>query len=370
VTETERGGLLAGVRVVELLGIGPEPFAGMMLADLGAEVVGLRRPGQPVGGGGLERGRPVVTVDLKDAETMGVVRDLVTHADVFLEGYRPGVAERLGLGPDDCLSINPGLVYGRMTGWGQSGPLAQMAGHDINYIAITGALHAASRHGQAPVPPANLLGDFGGGGMYLVAAVLAALVERSRTGVGRVLDVAITDGTTYLTSMLHGMRAEGQWADEAGTNLLDTGAPYYDVYPCADGRYVAVGALEPKFFAALVALLGISPEVCAERDDRATWPALRQAIGAAVLTRTRDEWAAAAEGTDACLAPVLSIAEAPSHPHAQARSVFRNGMPALPLGTAESELSVAEVVAAWGLHPGSADVMSRWTTGSRIEENV
>jgi alpha-methylacyl-CoA racemase len=370
VAEIEGHGLLAGVRVVELLGIGPEPFAGMMLADLGADVVGLRRPGQQVGGGGLERARPVVTVDLKDAETMGVVRDLVTQADVFLEGYRPGVAERLGLGPDDCLSINPGLVYGRMTGWGQSGPLAQMAGHDINYIAITGALHAATRRGQAPVPPANLLGDFGAGGMYLVAAVLAALVERSRTGVGRVLDIAITDGTTYLTSMLHGMRADGQWCDEAGTNLLDTGAPYYDVYPCADGRYVAVGALEPKFFAALAALLGLSAEVCANRDDRASWPALRQAIGAAVLTRTRDAWAVAAEGTDACLAPVLSIAEAPSHPHTRARGVFRNGMPALPMGNQVSDRTTADVVAAWGLRPGSADVISRWTTRSLIEENA
>ncbi|MET7425545.1 CaiB/BaiF CoA-transferase family protein [Dactylosporangium sp. NPDC005555] len=351
---------LRGVRVLELLGIGPEPFAGMLLADLGADVLALRRPGQTPGGGGLERGRPVIGVNLKDPGTLGVVRELVASADVLLEGYRPGVAERLGLGPEDCHAINPRLVYGRMTGWGQTGPLAATAGHDINYIAVTGALHAAARRGQAPTPPSNLLGDFGGGGMYLVTAVLAALVERARTGTGRVLDVAITDGTTYLTSMLYGMHRDGQWRDEAGTNLLDTGAPYYDVYGCADGRYVAVGALEPQFFAALAGLLDLGPEVCEDRDDPARWPALRAAIAAAVLTRTRDEWAALAAGTDACLAPVLDLTEAPQHGQAVARGTFADGMPRLPLGRAVQTPSAADVVRSWGVDPELAAAVAQW----------
>ncbi|GAA3278678.1 CoA transferase [Dactylosporangium vinaceum] len=339
-------GMLHGVRVLELLGIGPEPFAGMLLADLGADVLALRRPGQVPGGGGLERGRPVVAVDLKDPEVLAAVRGLVASADVLLEGYRPGVAERLGLGPQDCHAINPRLVYGRMTGWGQAGPLAPRAGHDINYIAVTGALHAAARAGQRPTPPANLLGDFGGGGMYLVTAVLAALLERARTGTGRVLDIAITDGTTYLASMLYGMHRDGQWRDEAGTNLLDTGAPYYDVYECADGRHVAIGALEPQFFAALAALLGLDAAVCADRDDPARWPALRAAIAAAVLTRTRDEWAALAAGTDACLAPVLDLSEAPRHGQAVARDLFIDGMPRLPIARAAASGDIART---WGV---------------------
>ncbi|GAA3456551.1 CaiB/BaiF CoA transferase family protein [Dactylosporangium matsuzakiense] len=339
-------GMLHGVRVLELLGIGPEPFAGMLLADLGADVLALRRPGQVPGGGGLERGRPVVAVNLKDPEVLASVRGLVASADVLLEGYRPGVAERLGLGPQDCHAINPRLVYGRMTGWGQAGPLAPRAGHDINYIAVTGALHAAARAGQRPTPPANLLGDFGGGGMYLVTAVLAALLERARTGTGRVLDIAITDGTTYLASMLYGMHRDGQWRDEAGTNLLDTGAPYYDVYECADGRYVAIGALEPQFFAALAALLGLDAAVCADRDDPAHWPALRAAIAAAVLTRTRDEWAALAADTDACLAPVLDLSEAPRHGQAVARDLFIDGMPRLPIARAAAAGDIART---WGV---------------------
>ena len=333
-------GLLHGVRVVELLGVGPEPFAGMMLADLGADVVAYRRPGQQPGGGGLERGRPVFEVDLKDPGTFAQVSAEIDDADVLLEGYRPGVAERLGLGPEVCMARNPGLIYGRMTGWGQTGPLALTAGHDLTYIAVTGALHVATRRGQRPVPPANLLGDFGGGGMYLVAMVLAALVQRGRTGRGDVLDIAITDGTSYLASMLHGMRATGDWSDEAGTNLLDTGAPYYDVYPCADGRYVAVGALEPQFFAVFADLVGLPEEVRAGRDDPARWPALREAIGAALLARTRDEWAELAALTDACLAPVLDLAEAQHHPHLVARDLFEDGMPRLPRGRRAAVLSV------------------------------
>jgi len=361
--EPDRGPL-HGVRVLELLGIGPEPFAGMLLADLGADVLALRRPGQVPGGGGLERGRPVVTVNLKDPAELETVRALVAQTDVLLEGYRPGVAERLGLGPDDCLAINPRLVYGRMTGWGQTGPLAMTAGHDINYIAVTGALHAAARQGQPPTPPANLLGDFGGGGMYLVTAVLAALVQRGRTGTGTVLDIAITDGTTYLASMLYGMRRDGGWRDEAGTNLLDTGAPYYDVYPCADGRYVAVGALEPQFFAALATLLGLAPEVCEDRDDPARWPALRTAIATALRTRTRDEWAALAEGTDACLSPVLDLGEAQRHGQALARATFVDGMPRLPLGHRPRAASAADVARAWNLSPDVAAAVARWSSTS------
>ncbi|WP_433218265.1 CaiB/BaiF CoA transferase family protein [Dactylosporangium sp. CS-047395] len=325
-------GLLHGIRVLELLGIGPEPFAGMLLADLGADVLALRRQGQVPGGGGLERGRAVHSVNLKDPAVLEQVRGLVASADVLLEGYRPGVAERLGLGPAECHAINPRLIYGRMTGWGQTGPLAHTAGHDINYIAITGALHAAARRGQPPTPPANLLGDFGGGGMYLVTAVLAALVERSRTGVGRVLDIAITDGTAYLASMLYGMHRDGSWSDEAGTNLLDTGAPFYDVYECAGGGYVAIGALEPQFFAVLCELLDVDPSL---REDPARWPALRTAIAAAVRTRTRDEWAALAASTDACLAPVLNLSEAQQYDHVVARGLFGDdGMPRLPIGGA------------------------------------
>ncbi len=353
-------GPLHGVRVLELLGIGPEPFAGMLLADLGADVLALRRPGQAPGGGGLERGRPVAGVNLKDAGTADVVRGLLPSVDVLLEGYRPGVAERLGLGPRDCHAVNPRLVYGRMTGWGQTGPLAATAGHDITYIAVTGALHAAARRGQPPVPPANLLGDFGGGGMYLVTAVLAALVERARTGTGRVLDVAITDGTAYLASMLYGMRRDGQWRDEAGTNLLDTGAPYYDVYGCADGRHVAIGALEPQFFAALADLLGLAPEVRVDRDDPARWPALRAAIAAAVRTRPRDEWADLAAGTDACLAPVLDLGEAPRHAQAVARGTFADGMPRLPIGRATAPATAADVVRAWGVDPELAAAVAQW----------
>jgi alpha-methylacyl-CoA racemase len=363
-------GLLHGIRVLELLGIGPGPFAGMMLADLGADVLALRRPGQAPGGGGLERGRPVAGVNLKDTATADVVRGLLPSVDVLIEGYRPGVAERLGFGPQDCHAVNPRLVYGRMTGWGQTGPLATTAGHDINYIAVTGALHAATRHGQPPTPPANLLGDFGGGGMYLATAVLAALVERARTGTGRVLDVAITDGTTYLTSMLYGMHRDGQWRDEAGTNLLDTGAPYYDVYECADGRHVAIGALEPQFFAALADLLGLAPEVRADRDDPARWPALREAITAAVLSRTRDEWAALATGTDACLTPVLNLSEAPRHGQALARDIFAGGMPRLPLGHATTVASAADVVRAWGVNPELADAVAQWPSASVPDRGI
>ncbi|MBP2367719.1 CaiB/BaiF CoA transferase family protein [Pseudonocardia parietis] len=340
---------LAGVRVVEFLGIGPAPFASMMLADLGAEVLAVARPGTPRPA--MADNRPVLELDLKSTDGAALAHRLAEAADVLVEGFRPGVLERAGLGPETLLEHNPRLVYARMTGWGQHGPLAPRAGHDLNYIALTGALHHASRDGAAPTPSANLLGDFGAGGMYLVTSVLAALLRRERTGRGETLDVAIVDGTTYLTAMLHEYRRRGTWSDVAGTNRLDTGAPFYDVYDCADGRHVAIGALEPQFFAELVTLLGLDAGWPARRDDPQTWPELRREIAAAVRTRTRDEWAAAATGTDACLSPVLDLAEAAGHPHLRARGVlapqaagWRPELPGLPR---PEPTAPADILARW-----------------------
>jgi alpha-methylacyl-CoA racemase len=324
-------GPLAGTRVVELAGIGPAPYACMLLADLGADVLRVDRPG----GGGLSltsydvlgRGRRSVAVDLKAPAGAEVVLRLAERADVFVEGFRPGVAERLGVGPDTCAARNSRLVYARMTGWGQDGPLAARAGHDITYSAITGALHAVGERGRKPVPPLNLVADFGGGSMFLVTGILAALLERGRSGRGQVVDAAMVDGVTSLMSMFYGLRAAGVWTDERGANLLDGGAPFYDTYRCADGEYVAVGALEPQFFAALVATLGLHD--VPPQHDTARWPELRRRLADAFTTRTRDEWAAVFEGLDACVAPVLSLTEAASHPHVTARSsvVERDGVP-------------------------------------------
>ncbi|MFJ9563891.1 CaiB/BaiF CoA transferase family protein [Streptomyces fuscichromogenes] len=349
---------LDGLRVLEFLGLGPGPFAGMLLADLGADVLAVARPGaaRPA----LAENRPVVGLDVKSAEGRECALRFAGTCDVLIEGFRPGVMERLGLGPDDVRARNPRLVYARMTGWGQHGPLAHTAGHDINYIAITGALHHAGRRDEVPAPTANLLGDFGAGGMYLVTSVLAALHERARTGVGRVLDVAVVDGTTYLTTMLHEYRSRGAWSDVAGTNRLDTGAPYYDVYACADGGHVAVGALEAPFFAALADLLELDPAWLDVREDPARWPTLRRDIAAALLRRTRDEWAAAAAGTDACLTPVLNLAEAAGDPHLRARGALvpapdggpgwrptLGGGPAAVTRPMRSVPSTAEVLARW-----------------------
>lgn len=341
---------LEGLRVVEFLGLGPAPFGCMMLADLGAEVLTLRRPGSELPA--LVRNRSTLEVDLKDADALRLVREAIASADVLVEGFRPGVMERLGLGPDEMSALNERLVYARMTGWGQSGPLATTAGHDINYIALSGALHSATRQGDTPMPPANLLGDFGGGAMYLVAAILSAVYERDRTGRGDVLDIGILDGTTYLTSMLHEYRSTGRWSDEPGTNRLDTGAPYYDVYPCADGKFVAIGALEDPFFAVLLDVLGLEPELADGRHDPASWPMLRERIAAAVATRTRDEWAELAGPTDACLTPVLSLAEAPDHPQVRHRDILvadgRNGWtPRLPIGYRDDLTSPHDLLRSW-----------------------
>ena len=330
-TAPAQTGPLVGTRVVELAGIGPGPYACMLLADLGAEVLRVDRPG-----GGtlslssydvLDRGRRSVAVDLKSAAGAEVVLRLVERADVLVEGFRPGVAERLGVGPEACAARNPGLVYARMTGWGQEGPLADRAGHDIDYAAITGALHAVGEPGRKPVPPLNLVADFGGGSLFLVMGVLAALVERGRSGLGQVVDAAMVDGVTSLMSMFYGLRAGGMWSDDRGTNLLDGGAPFYDTYRCSDGGYVAVGALEPQFWATVVSTLGLDD--APGQHDVAQWPELRRRLAVAFAARTRDEWAAVFEGLDACVSPVLSLSEAAQHPHLAARGtvVERDGVP-------------------------------------------
>jgi alpha-methylacyl-CoA racemase len=330
-------GPLTGLRVVELAGIGPAPHAAMVLADLGADVVRVerRRTGKRSGAARDQvlRGRRVVAADLKDPVDQDAVLALVDHADVLLEGFRPGVAERLGLGPDDCLARNPRLVYGRMTGWGQDGPLAPRAGHDINYLSLTGGLHAIGRAGERPVPPLNLVGDFGGGSMLLLTGVLAALWERERSGRGQVVDAAMVDGIGLLLQMTWSLRGMGMWSDERGANLIDGGAPFYDTYECADGRHVAVGAIEPQFYEALLSGLGLGDGAAdgdlPDRDDPANWPELRKRIGAAFASRTRDEWAMAFDGTDACVTPVLRFDEVAAHPHAAARDtvVELDGVP-------------------------------------------
>jgi alpha-methylacyl-CoA racemase len=301
----------------------------MVLADLGAEVVRVERPSGSLRVLPAEsrdhtlRGRRSVAADLKSSEGKETVLRLAEKADVLLEGLRPGVAERLSVGPEDCFARNPRLVYGRMTGWGQDGPLAARAGHDINYIALIGALNAFGVQGSRPTPPINMVGDFGGGSMFLLVGVLAALWERERSGAGQVIDAAMIDGASVLMQMVWAMRGVGAWSDERASNLLDTGAPFYDTYECADGRYVAVGALEPQFYAALLEGLGLSEADLPAQDDREGWPALRQRFAARFATKTRDEWAEVFTGTDACVTPVLSFAEAPAHPQLAARATLR-----------------------------------------------
>jgi alpha-methylacyl-CoA racemase len=320
-------GPLDGIRVVEIASLAPAPFGCMILSDLGADVLRVdraeicgdkaRTPVDP-----LSRGRRSVGINLKDAAGVEVLLRLVASADVLVEGFRPGVAERLGFGPQVCAERNPRLVYGRMTGWGQDGPLAPTAGHDIDYIAISGALSLVGRAGQPPVPPVNLVADFGGGGMLLALGVLAALLERERSGLGQVVDAAMVDGSALLTSFVYGLRAAGAWQDARGVNLLDGGAPFYDTYQTADGKYVAVGALEAKFYAELLAGLGLSAAGLPPQHDRAGWPVLRAQFTEVFLTRTRDEWAEVFASSDGCVAPVLGPAEAPGHPHNASRGTF------------------------------------------------
>jgi alpha-methylacyl-CoA racemase len=318
-------GPLDGIRVIEIASLAPGPFGCMILSDLGADVLRVERA-ENCGGDAprdpLIRGRRSIGLNLKDPGGVGLLLRLVDSADVLVEGFRPGVTERLGFGPQACAERNPRLVYGRMTGWGQDGPLAPTAGHDIDYIAISGALSLIGRAGERPVPPVNLLGDFGGGGMLLALGVVAALLERERSGLGQVVDAAMVDGSALLTSFVYGLRALGAWKDERGVNLLDTGAPFYDTYQTADGGYVAVGALEARFYAELLAGLGLAGADLPAQHDRAGWPVLRARFAEVFATRTRDQWAEVFAGSDGCVAPVLSAAEAPGHPHNAARGTF------------------------------------------------
>ena len=317
-------GPLAGVRVVELAGIGPGPFAAMMLSDMGADVVSIVRPGQRQGDARdvVNRGRRVVELDLKQPGDLARVLDLIGSADVLLEGFRPLAMERLGLGPEVVLARNPRLVFGRMTGWGQTGPLSQTAGHDINYIAITGALDSFRASNGEPVAPLNLVGDYGGGALFLVVGVLAALLEARTSGKGQVIDAAMCDGVSLMLSAFHGMHARKRWTDVPGTNLLDGGAHFYRTYECADGLRIAVGPIEPQFYSELRTLAGLGDEAFDHQMDRTRWPELRQKLAAVFQTRTRDEWMAIFDNTDACVAPVIGLFEAPSHPHLAARETF------------------------------------------------
>jgi alpha-methylacyl-CoA racemase len=360
-------GPLVGLRVVELAGIGPGPHAAMVLADLGADVVRVDRPSgalqlvDPDGPDPTLRGRRRVAADLKDPAGRETVLRLVERADVLLEGYRPGVAERLGVGPADCHARNPRLVYGRITGWGQDGPMADQAGHDINYVSLTGALHAIGRADDRPVLPLNLVGDFGGGSMLLLVGVLAALWEARASGRGQVVDAAMVDGASLLMQMTWAFYGQGRWVDAREANLLDGGTPYYDTYACADGRYVAVGPLETRFYARFLAGLGLDPAELPDRDDTPGWPTLRARFAGAFATRSRDEWVAVFDGTDACVTPVLALGEVAEHPHMKARGTvvapdgvpqaapaprFSRTPPTLPGPPTEPE-DVASVLADW-----------------------
>jgi alpha-methylacyl-CoA racemase len=319
-------GPLTGVRVIEIASLAPAPFGCMILADLGAEVLRVDRKGGQAGitppAGILDRGRRTIAVDLKSADGVRVVHELASTADVFIEGFRPGVAERLGIGPDTLLEFNPRLVYGRMTGWGQAGPLAQRAGHDINYIAIAGALEPIGRAGERPHAPQNLLGDFAGGGLMLALGVVAALFERDRSGRGQVIDAAMVDGAALLTTFLHGMHANGLWEGERGTNVLDGGAPFYDTYETSDGKYMAVGCVEPQFYAEFLNALGIAEPGLPFQLDPGAWPEMKKLIGDAFGQKTRAEWTDIFADSDACVTPALSPWEAHAHPHNQAREAF------------------------------------------------
>lgn len=365
-------GPLAGLKVIEMVGLGPCPFAAMLLADMGAEVIRIDRKTAPGAANPfpmlgtrydvMARGRRSLALDLKDPLARDTLLDLVARADVLIEGFRPGVMERLGLGPDVCLARNPKLVFGRVTGWGQDGPLAQVAGHDINYIALSGMLHAMGRPDSPPAPPLNLLGDFGGGGMLLAFGVLCAALEAQKSGRGQVVDAAMTDGAALLGAMVYGFRAFGAWSAERGTNMLDGGAHFYDTYACADGRFVSVGAIEPQFYARLLELAGIDDPDFAAQLDRARWPELKERLAGIFATRTREEWCALLEGSEACFAPVLDMAEAPRHPHNAARGTFVDvagvSQPAPAPRFSRTRPAVPDMPDAAGAH--SADILRAW----------
>lgn len=382
-----KSGPLDGIRIVEMAGIGPAPFAAMILADLGAEVIRIDRP-SPSGNGILRpprfdvvnRGRPSVALDLKQPDAVACALDLIARADGLIEGFRPGVMERLGLGPDPCLARNPRLVYGRLTGWGQDGPLASAAGHDLNYLALTGALDMIGRAGQPPTPPLNFVADYAGGSLMLAIGMLAAMLHARRTGTGQVIDAAMIDGVTLLCSAMTGMHAAGQHNGPRGTNILDGGAPFYDVYPCADGKYLSVAPIEPKFRRIFLRGIGVDPADVPDMDDPATWPQARCLIAARLAERTQDEWCAVFAGQDACVAPVLSLAEAPVHPHNAARGSLADigGLPQpapaprfsatpAPLPRPPEEAPGADgaaVLRAWGI--ASARVAGLIATGALV----
>jgi alpha-methylacyl-CoA racemase len=323
-------GPLKGLRIIEMAGIGPAPFCGMLLSDMGAEVIRVDRrektdlglPGKEPKFDVLHRGRKSVAVDVKSDAGRGVVRKLVAKGDALIEGFRPGVMERLGLGPDDLLAVNPRLVFGRMTGFGQDGPMAPRAGHDINYIALAGVLHTIGRKGEAPMPPLNLVGDFGGGGMLLGFGVVCALLEAQRSGKGQVVDAAMVDGAATLMSAIYGFRAQGTWKDERGVNILDTGAPYYNVYETRDGKWVSIGSIEKRFYEDLLNRLGLAGEKLPDQQDETGWPKLAQRFAETFRTKTRAEWEMIFEGSDACFAPVLSMGEVADYPHNAQRKAF------------------------------------------------
>jgi len=318
-------GPLKGIKIIEMAGIGPGPFCGMVLADLGAEVIRVDR-GSAKGTGSRQeasnRGKKSIAVDLKSKDGVEVVLKLVKDADAIFEGFRPGVMERLGLGPEKCMELNESLVYGRMTGWGQDGPLSNAAGHDINYIALSGALAAIGRPGSPPVPPLNLIGDFGGGGMLLALGLVSALLEAKQSGKGQVVDAAMTDGSALLMTMIYTMQSSGFWKDSMGSNMLDGGAHFYDTYECSDGKFISLGSIEPQFYKLLCDLAGFDDNLSSDQMSRDDWPKKKKAVKDIILTKTREEWCRIMEGTDVCFAPVLNMEEAPNHPHNKARHTF------------------------------------------------
>jgi alpha-methylacyl-CoA racemase len=362
-------GPLDGLKIIEVSGLGPGPFCGMLLADLGADVVCIDRVAPSVLAPATDctrRGKRSIILDLKTPTDCELFLRLVAKADAVFEGFRPGVMENLGLGPDECMAVNPRLVYGRMTGWGQHGPLSQAAGHDINYIALTGALHAIGRSGEKPVPPLNLVGDFGGGALFLALGMVCAMLETQKSGAGQVVDAAMTDGSALLMTMFYSLQAQGQWTTRRGSNLVDGGAPFYDTYETSDGKFVSVGALEPKFYALLLEKLGLSDEECTDQNNFHDWPKMRTRLATVFKLRTRAEWCELLEGSDACFAPVLDLQEAPNHPHNKARNTYielggmKQPAPAPRFSRTRSEVvsppskpgsDKAAVLQDWGLNP-------------------
>ncbi|MBC3191730.1 CoA transferase [Pseudonocardia sp. C8] len=360
----DRSGPLSGTRVVEFVGLGPGPFAAMLLADAGADVIRVDRPRPPVDGGALTRGRPLLNLDLKSTDDLDRAKELIERADVLIEGFRPGVMEKLGLGPEPCLAANERLVYGRMTGWGQDGPRAWEAGHDINYLSLTGALRSFARHGERPVPPLNVVADYGGGGLLLAFGILTALHDRERSGRGQVVDAAMVDGVSLLMTGIWSRQAQGRWPGEPGRNELDTGAPFYDVYTTADGQYMAVGSIEPQFWSRLLEGLGIDPATLPDQWDRDRWPEVKQRIADRFAERTRAEWTEIFDRLDACVTPVLSMAEAVEDPHLRERGTLLDAVdgpqpapaPRLsrtPHATRDAS-TIEEALQRWGVGPAPA----------------